>query len=261
MGYSTLTSIVASNLKIDFPIYGSSHRSLRQTLFARTGGLIRHERTGRQKRIVVRALDDISFTLRNGDRLGLIGHNGAGKSTLLKVIAGVYTPDAGSIRIEGRVSPLFNSAPGLDPDDNGYENIKTCGMFLGMSSEEIDRKLLDIVDFCELGEYLDLPVRTYSTGMVARLGFAIATAIEPDILLLDEGLGAGDARFAARAEARMQSLIQRTRILVLASHSDALIKSMCNRAILLEKGRLIAIGPVDEIISRYHQRPAEAHVA
>jgi ABC-type polysaccharide/polyol phosphate transport system ATPase subunit len=130
-----------------------------------------------------------------------------------------------------------------------------------MSSEEIDRKLLDIVDFCELGEYLDLPVRTYSTGMVARLGFAIATAIEPDILLLDEGLGAGDARFAARAEARMQSLIQRTRILVLASHSDAMIKSMCNRAILLEKGRLIAIGPVDEIINRYHQRPAEVHVA
>jgi ABC-type polysaccharide/polyol phosphate transport system ATPase subunit len=261
MGYSTLTSIVASNLTIDFPIYGSSHRSLRQTLLARTGGLIRHERTGRQQRVVVRALDDVSFTLRNGDRLGLIGHNGAGKSTLLKVIAGVYTPDAGSICIEGRVSPLFNSAPGLDADDNGYENIKTCGMFLGMSSEEIDRKLLDIVDFCELGEYLDLPVRTYSTGMVARLGFAIATAIEPDILLLDEGLGAGDARFAARAEARMQSLIQRTRILVLASHSDALIKSMCNRAILLEKGRLIAIGPVDEIISRYHQRPAEAHVA
>jgi ABC-type polysaccharide/polyol phosphate transport system ATPase subunit len=209
----------------------------------------------------VRALDNVSFTLRNGDRLGLIGHNGAGKSTLLKVLAGVYTPDSGSLRIDGRVSPLFNSAPGLDADDNGYENIKTCGMFLGMSSEEINRKLPDIVDFCELGEYLELPVRTYSTGMVARLGFAIATAIEPDILLLDEGLGSGDARFAARAEARMQALIQRTRILVLASHSDALIKSMCNRAILLEKGRLIEIGPIDEVIRRYHERPAEAYVA
>jgi ABC-type polysaccharide/polyol phosphate transport system ATPase subunit len=159
------------------------------------------------------------------------------------------------------VSPLFNAAPGLDPDDNGYENIKTCGMFLGMSSEEIDRKLPDIVDFCELGEYLDLPVRTYSTGMVARLGFAIATAIEPDILLLDEGLGAGDARFAARAESRMQGLIQRTRVLVLASHSDPLIRSMCNRAILLEKGRVIEIGPIDEVINHYHQRPTEAHVA
>jgi ABC-type polysaccharide/polyol phosphate transport system ATPase subunit len=260
-GYCILTSIIANNVTIDFPIYGASHRSLRQTLLARTGGLIRHEGAGRQQRVIIRALDNVSFTLRNGDRLGLIGHNGAGKSTLLKVLAGVYTPDSGSIRIEGRVSPLFNAAPGLDPDDNGYENIKTCGMFLGMSSEEINRKLPDIVDFCELGEYLDLPVRTYSTGMVARLGFAIATAIEPDILLLDEGLGAGDARFAARAESRMQGLIQRTRILVLASHSDPLIRSMCNRAVLLEKGRVIEIGPIDEVINRYHERPIEAHVA
>jgi ABC-type polysaccharide/polyol phosphate transport system ATPase subunit len=259
-GYCILTSIIASNVTIDFPIYGASHRSLRQTLLARTGGLIRHEGQGRQQRTVVRALDDLSFTLKNGDRLGLIGHNGAGKSTLLKVLAGVFTPDSGSIHLEGRVSPLFNSAPGLDPDDDGYENIKTCGMFLGMSPEEINRKLPDIVDFCELGEYLELPVRTYSTGMVARLGFAIATAIEPDILLLDEGLGSGDARFAARAEGRMQALIQRTRILVLATHSNAMIKSMCNRAMLLEKGRLIAIGPIDEVINRYHESPIESSV-
>jgi ABC-type polysaccharide/polyol phosphate transport system ATPase subunit len=209
----------------------------------------------------VRALDGLSFTLQNGDRLGLIGHNGAGKSTLLKVLAGVYKPDSGSMRIEGRVSPLFNSAPGLDPDDNGYENIMTCGLFLGMTAEEINRKLPDIVAFCELGEYLDLPVRTYSNGMVARLGFAIATSIDPDILLLDEGLGAGDAAFAERAEARMKALIQRTRILVLASHSDALITGMCNRAMLLEKGGLIAIGPVDDILDRYHKRLTPAQVA
>lgn len=256
-----MTSITAENVTIDFPIYGGSHRSLRQTLFARTGGLIRHEGKGRQQRTIVRALDDLSFTLQNGDRLGLIGHNGAGKSTLLKVLAGVYKPDSGSMHIEGRVSPLFNSAPGLDPDDNGYENITTCGLFLGMTPDEINRKLPDIVAFCELGEYLDLPVRTYSNGMVARLGFAIATSIDPDILLLDEGLGAGDAAFAERAEARMKALIQRTRILVLASHSDALIKMMCNRAILLEKGRLVAIGPVDEILDRYHKRLTPAQVA
>ncbi len=256
-----MTSITAENVTIDFPIYGGSHRSLRQTLFARTGGLIRHEGKGRQQRTIVRALDDLSFTLQNGDRLGLIGHNGAGKSTLLKVLAGVYKPNSGSMHIEGRVSPLFNSAPGLDPDDNGYENITTCGLFLGMTPDEINRKLPDIVAFCELGEYLDLPVRTYSNGMVARLGFAIATSIDPDILLLDEGLGAGDAAFAERAEARMKALIQRTRILVLASHSDALIKMMCNRAILLEKGRLVAIGPVDEILDRYHKRLTPAQVA
>ena len=137
----------------------------------------------------------------------------------------------------------------------------TCGLFLGMTAEEINRKLPDIVAFCELGEYLDLPVRTYSNGMVARLGFAIATSIDPDILLLDEGLGAGDAAFAERAEARMKALIQRTRILVLASHSDALIKGMCNRAMLLEKGSLIAIGPVDDILDRYHKRLTPAQVA
>jgi ABC-type polysaccharide/polyol phosphate transport system ATPase subunit len=256
-----VTAIIAENITVDFPIYGGSHRSLRQTLFARTGGLIRREGTGRHQRVIVRALDGLSFTLQNGDRIGLIGHNGAGKSTLLKVLAGVYHPDAGSLRIEGRVSPLFNSAPGLDFDDNGYENIMTCGLFLGMSAEEINRKLPEIVAFCELGEYLELPVRTYSNGMVARLGFAIATSIDPDILLLDEGLGAGDAAFAERAEARMKALIQRTRILVFASHSDSLIKAMCNRAMLMEKGRLIAVGSVDDILDRYHKRLAPAQVA
>ena len=226
-----MTTVIANNVTNDFPIYGTGHRSLRHTLFARTGGLIRHEPAGRHRQ---------SFTLTSGDRLGLIGHNGAGKSTLLRVLAGVYTPDSGSIRVDGRVSPLFNSVPGLDPDDSGYENIKTCGMFLGMGFDEINRKLQDIVDFCELGEYLELPVRTYSTGMVTRLGFAIATSIDPDILLLDEGLGTGDARFATRAEERLKSLVNRSSILVLASHSDALIKSMCNRSALLEKGHVVA---------------------
>lgn len=254
-----MASIVVDNVTIDFPIYGSTHRSLRQALFARTGGLIRREGI-RQTRVVVRALDGVSFKLNYGDRLGLIGHNGAGKSTLLKALAGVYWPDSGSIRIDGRISPLFTSAPGLDAEDSGYENIKTCGMFLGMSSAEIDRKAPEIAEFCELGDYLDLPVRTYSTGMVTRLCFAIATAIDPDILLLDEGLAAGDARFAARAEDRMAKLIQRTRIMVLASHSDAMIKSMCNQCALMEKGHILAIGPVDEVLDQYHRRNAE-HVA
>jgi len=251
-----LASVVVDNVTIDFPIYGSTHRSLRQTLFARTGGLIRRE-GHRHKRVVVRALDKISFQLDHGDRLGLIGHNGAGKSTLLKALAGVYWPDFGSIRIEGRISPLFVSAPGLDLEDSGYENIKTCGMFLGMNSDEIERKAPEIAEFCELGEYLELPVRTYSAGMITRLCFAIATSIDPDILLLDEGLAAGDARFAARAEDRMQALIQRTRILVLASHSDALIKGMCNKGALMEKGRILAIGPVKDILAQYHQHNVE----
>ena len=250
---SILASASLNSVTIDLPIYGSSHMSLRQTLFAPAARLLGRD-VARQPRIVVRALENISFELNNGDRLGLIGHNGAGKSTLLRVLAGVYAPTSGAIRLAGRISPLFNAAPGLDPEDTGYENIMTCGMFLGMDPAEIEKRIPDIAEFSELGEYLDLPVRTYSAGMVTRLGYAIATSIDPDILLLDEGLATGDARFAARAEERLQSLIARSSILVVASHSDAMIKTMCNRVALLEKGHIIALGPVDNIIDLYHQR-------
>jgi ABC-type polysaccharide/polyol phosphate transport system ATPase subunit len=251
-----LVSIIVENVTVNFQIYGSSRRSLRTTLLARTGGLIRREGAHGQ-RVVVRALENVSFALKDGDRLGLIGHNGSGKSTLLRALAGVYEPNMGSIRTVGRISPLFAAAPGLDIEDTGFENIKTCGMLLGMGPGEIERKLPDIVDFCELGEYLDLPVRTYSAGMLMRLCFAIATAIDPDILLLDEGIGAGDARFASRAEVRMKQFIQRSRILVLASHSNAMIEAFCNRALLLEQGHIMAEGPVGDVISEYHRRNAE----
>ena len=253
-----LTSIVVDHVTVDFPIYGASQQSLRHTLLSRTGGLIRREGERRNQRVIVRALDDVAFTLSSGDRIGLVGHNGAGKSTLLRVIAGVYTPTSGTVRVDGRISPLLNAAPGLDPEDSGYENIKTCGMFLGMSPDELDRKLPEIAEFSELGEYLDLPIRTYSTGMVTRLCFAIATAIDPDILLLDEGIAAGDARFASRAEGRMRALIERTRILVLASHSEILIRTLCNRGVLLEKGRVVELGPIDRIFDEYRRRNAEA---
>ena len=255
-----MAHIRVDNVTIDFPIYGAGRRSLRKALFARTGGLIRSD-NDRRDRVVVRALENVSFELKDGDRLGLIGHNGAGKTTLLRALSGVYRPDSGKITIEGKVSPLFNAAPGLDMEDSGFENIKTCSMFLGMSPAEIEYKLPDIMEFCELGEYLDLPVRTYSSGMITRLCFAIATAIDPGILLLDEGIAAGDARFAARAESRMKDLIARTRVLVLASHSDAMIQQMCNVAAVLEKGHIVAFGPVNEMIKEYHRRNDEAVAA
>jgi ABC-type polysaccharide/polyol phosphate transport system ATPase subunit len=251
-----VAKIEVNNVTIDFPIYGSTQKSLRKVLFGRTGGLIRHEGS-RQQRVLVRALDDVTFSVKDGDRIGLVGHNGAGKSTLLKVLAGVYWPDQGNVQVEGRISPLFTSAPGLDLEDSGFENIKTCGMFLGMGKAEINDKFADIAEFSELGEYLSLPVRTYSAGMLTRLCFAIATSIDPDILLLDEGLAAGDARFAARAEDRMQAMIRRTRILVLATHSDAMLLSMCNRAILMEKGRVVAVGGVKEILDTYYGRTVD----
>jgi ABC-type polysaccharide/polyol phosphate transport system ATPase subunit len=253
-----LTSIVVDHVTVDFRIYGASQQSLRYTLLSRTGGLIRREGERRNQRVSVRALDDVAFAFNSGDRVGLVGHNGAGKSTLLRVLAGVYTPSSGTVRVDGKISPLLNAAPGLDPEDNGYENIKTCGMFLGMSPDELTRKMPEIAEFSELGEYLDLPIRTYSTGMVTRLCFAIATAIDPDILLLDEGIAAGDARFASRAEGRMRALIERTRILVLASHSEALIRTLCNRGVLLEKGRVVELGPIDRVFEEYHRRNAEA---
>ena len=170
---------------------------------------------------------------------------------MLRVLAGIYQPSHGSISIEGRVSPLFATSPGLAVDDTGYENIVTCGLLLGMTRDEIERKLPEIEAFTELSDYLALPVRTYSSGMLVRLGFAIATAIDPEILLLDEGLGAGDARFATRAAKRVKALIERSSIMVLASHSDELIRQMCKRAILLDRGRVVADGPTEEVFEIY----------
>ena len=246
-----MASLVLENVTVDFPIYGSQ-KTFRSALRGATGGLIRRDQAHRN--VTVRALDNLSLSVKHGDRLGIIGHNGAGKSTLLRLCSGVYYPAQGRVEINGKVSPLFNTSPGLDLDDTGYENIITCGLFLGMTHDEIERKISDIEAFCELGEYLNLPAKSYSTGMLTRLGFAIATAIDPEILVLDEGLGAGDARFAEKAKKRVDALIERSSILILASHSDQLIQSLCNRAILLESGRIISEGSVEEIIDSYEKK-------
>ncbi len=244
-----MAEIQLNNVVAEFPIYGAQP-SLRKALFGRVGGVLQHN-DGFGKRVIIRALDNVSLTIRHGDQLGILGHNGAGKSTMLRVLAGIYQPSEGSIRIEGQVSPLFNVSPGLSHDDTGYENIVTCGLLLGMSRDEIEQKLPEIEAFTELNEYLSLPVRTYSTGMLVRLGFAIATAIDPEILLLDEGLGAGDARFATRAADRVRALIDRSSIMVLASHSEVLIRQMCKRAILLDRGRILADGPTADVLEFY----------
>jgi ABC-type polysaccharide/polyol phosphate transport system ATPase subunit len=248
-----VATVILENVNAHFPIYGAQNRSLRKTIFQRaTGGSI--EREGKNgDRITVKALTDISLTLHDGDRVGLLGHNGAGKSTLLKVMAGIYGPVSGTIRVQGRVTPLFDAMPGLDGEDTGYENIITSGMLLGMTRRQIEAKIPAIEEFCELGEYLALPVRTYSTGMTMRLGFALVTALDPGVLLMDEGFGTGDQRFTERAEARMKEFIGRSPILVLASHSDQIIRSMCNKAIIMESGRIVAFGPVDEICDQYYE--------
>lgn len=250
-----MASIVLKNVTIDFPIY-DSHRSLRKALLGGTiGGLIHHDALDKITKI--RALDDITLTISHGERIGLIGPNGAGKSTLLRVMAGVYEPTAGSVQVEGRISPMFTTTVGMDPDDTGYENIYNIGYFFGMQRAELREKTKDIEQFSELGEFLNLPVRTYSSGMQARLAFGIATTIEPEILLLDEGLGAGDAQFTEKAAKRVNDLMERPSVLVIASHSDSLIQSMCDKAVLLDQGKMITTGGVDEVIESYHRRMAD----
>ncbi|MBB4368413.1 ABC-type polysaccharide/polyol phosphate transport system ATPase subunit [Bradyrhizobium sp. cir1] len=248
-----MATVILENVNAHFPIYGAQQQSLRKALFQRaTGGSI--EREGKNNdRITVKALSDISLTLRDGDRVGLVGHNGAGKSTLLKLMAGIYPPVSGTVRIEGRVTPLFDAMPGLDGEDTGYENIITSGMLIGMTRREIEAKIPEIEEFCELGEYLSLPVRTYSTGMTMRLGFALVTSLDPGVILMDEGFGTGDLRFTERAEARMKEFIGRSPIMVLASHSDKIIRTMCNKAVLMEAGRIVAFGPADEICDQYYE--------
>jgi ABC-type polysaccharide/polyol phosphate transport system ATPase subunit len=243
-----LASVDLEHVTVDFRIYGVT-RSFRKALFSRaTGGVMSRENS---RTVTVRALDDISLHLKQGDRVGLLGHNGAGKTTLLRVLAGVYQPTQGTMKVEGRLSPLFTTAPGLDLDDSGYDNIVNCGLFFGLSREEIRSQTPDIEAFAELGEYMNLPVRTYSAGMLVRLTFAIATCINPEILILDEGLSAGDARFAERAKKRVDTLIERAKILIIASHSEALIETMCNRALVLRAGRLVADTTVAEASEIY----------
>jgi ABC-2 type transport system ATP-binding protein/lipopolysaccharide transport system ATP-binding protein len=237
-------SIMLQNINVDFPIYSGGGRSLKKTLVAiGTGGRI--NRGG--GRVSVEALREVSFTLEHGDRLGLVGHNGAGKTTLLRVMAGVYEPTAGLVRVQGRISTIFDFTLGLDFDATGYENIALQGMLLGLSKQDIASLVDEIAAFTDLGGYLDMPIRTYSAGMLTRLAFAVATAIDPEILLMDEWIAAGDAEFFHRAEARLHALVERAGILVLASHNLDLIRRYCNKVLWLEHGRLKAIGELEEV--------------
>ncbi len=244
-----MASLTVEKAWVEFPVSLSRWHRARTS---RTGGAIDAERG------VVTALRDISLELRDGDRLGLVGHNGAGKSTMLRLLAGAYPPTRGRVLTAGRISTLFNATPGLSQDGTGRENIVTCGLHLGLTRRQIADRMDEIIDFAELGAYADLPVRIYSTGMVTRLGFSIATAVEPEILLLDEGLATGDAQFAQKASQRMQELMTRSSILVIASHSEALVANMCSRCLLLEHGRVVADGPAAALLESYHKAVVEA---
>lgn len=198
-----------------------------------------------------RALNNINIELREGDRLGLIGHNGAGKSTLLKLMAGIYPATSGLCESEGRICPMFELATGFEMDLTGWQNIRIRGMLLGMEPDCINMKLADIAEFCELGKFLDHPVKTYSSGMFMRLAFAVSTAFEPEILLLDEVVGTGDAAFYMKAKKRMDDFISQGKLLVFTSHSLDLIKYYCNKVAVMSAGSIIYEGDADRAIDMY----------
>jgi ABC-type polysaccharide/polyol phosphate transport system ATPase subunit len=243
-----MASVELDRVTIRFPIYGAGSRSLKAGVAAAVGGAIRRSRFGPP---VVEALRNISFKLERGDRVGLVGHNGSGKSTLLRVLAGVYEPCEGHVRIRGRVLSLFDPMLGMSLDCSGRDNVVLRGIYVGMTPGEARARMDEIAEFCELGSYMDLPLKAWSTGMQLRLAFAVATAFEPEILLLDEQFLMGDAAFRSKAEARLNAFVDRAGIVVQASHSEELIRSSCRSAILLEHGRLAFMGRTDEAFERY----------
>lgn len=236
-------------VNVSFPIYHGGSRSLKKAILSRgSAGRIARDANDR---ITVDALRDISLSLERGDRLALIGSNGAGKTTLLRTMAGIYEPVSGTVEVNGRISPMFDISLGIDSDLSGYDNIRLRGLLLGLSSREIEQRLPLIVDFTELGDYLDMPVRTYSSGMMLRLTFAVATCYEPEVLLMDEWIMAGDAHFMTKARERVETFIQKASILVLASHNLEVCRRWCNKALWLDRGNIRALGPVEDIVAAY----------
>lgn len=243
-----MAQIQVNGVSVRFPIYEADTRSFKTRLMhMTTGGRIGH--TG--KRIFIDALDNVTLEFEHGDRVGLIGHNGAGKTTLLRVLAGIYEPTFGTVDVEGHVAPLFNVGLGIDPEATGFENIYLRGAFLGFSREQIRERMDEIAEFTELGDYLAMPVRTYSAGMQVRLAFAVSTSIDPEILLMDEWIGAGDASFFAKAERRINDVVGKAHILVIASHGQELIERTCTKGVLMHAGQVKAVGAIADVLREY----------
>ncbi|MBE1572995.1 ABC transporter ATP-binding protein [Amycolatopsis roodepoortensis] len=243
-----MVSIEVRGAYVDFPIFDAKTRSLKKRVLGKVGGKIG---TG-SKVPIIEALRDVSLSLREGDRVGLVGHNGAGKSTLLRLLSGIYEPTRGTAQVVGRIAPVFDLGVGLDPEVSGHENILIRGLFLGMSRKQMAKRVDDIAEFTELGDYLHLPLRTYSAGMRVRLALGVVTTIDPEILILDEGLGAIDAAFLTKARERLVDLARRSGVLVFASHSDELLRELCSTGLWMDEGRIRTRGSLDEVLATYH---------
>ena len=245
-------AINAENVCVDFPLYHGNARSLKRALLGTVTGRVAADT---KRRVVVQALRDINFQLHAGDRLGLIGGNGAGKTTLLRTLAGIYETQTGRILVQGSLNALLDPNLGMNVDLTGRENIMLRGLYNGLKLAAIRRLEEDVAAFAELDEFLDLPVRVYSSGMVVRLAFALATAIRPQVLLMDEWFLAGDANFMERARVRLEDMVRGADILVLSTHMAGVVLNWCTRVIWLDQGRVRADGPAETVLESYLGHP------
>lgn len=245
-----MAKINLHNVFVEFPVYNVNARSLKkQFLHLATGGAVVQDA---RQHVMINALNNISLTIEHGDRVGLVGHNGAGKSTFLRLLANIYEPTRGDIQIEGHISPMLDLMQGIESELSGYDNIFIRGALLGLTRAQIKAQTNEIAELTGLGDYLSMPTRTYSSGMLLRLAFAITVSIKPEILLIDEIFGAGDAEFRERAQKKMISLLDQSSIVVMANHTDEIIQEFCNKVLLLQGGELKYFGPVKEGLELYH---------
>lgn len=236
-----MARICAEGLRIEFPLYHLGARSMKKRLL---GAASRRVKADAHNRVVISALADLSFTIESGERVALVGHNGAGKTTLLRCLAGIYEPVGGRLTIEGEIGTLIDPAAGMDILSTGRENIRLRGLYRGLNAEQIAALEAEAAEFSGLGEFLDVPIHGYSAGMSIRLAFAVATASQPQILLMDEWFNTGDEEFLAKAEKKLEQLITASEILVIATHDMDVVKRWCNRVIRLEAGRIVGDGAI-----------------
>ena len=238
-----MSHVIADDITVEFPVYGLKNQSLKSTFIrAATGGILDRDAS---QRVVIRALKNISFSFKNGDKVGILGHNGSGKSTLLRIIAGAYEPTQGSISVQGRVASMLSISVGMDSESTGYENIYLRGIIMGLKPIEINALTAAIAKFSELGDYLHMPLRTYSSGMSMRLAFAISTSVPADIILMDEWMSVGDASFYEKAQDRLQLMIRSSNLLFLASHDENLVRRNCNVILNLNHGEITSFERLD----------------